>query len=130
MLRYRHDGHIYNSRTNNMARTLITEEQEEEVVRLYRSQKYKIKDIMKMSGVRSEQTIYRILDGADVPRLKSKAPARKLSVTIDDEILTLIEQDNPINLSKWICEKIKEGYRHKTIPQNDTTNTDTNDTTK
>ena len=87
-------------------------------MRLYRSQRYKIKDIMKMSGVRSEQTIYRILDAADVPRLKSKAPARKLSVTIDDEVLTLIEQDNPINLSRWICEKIKDGYRHKMTPQN------------
>ena len=94
-----------------MTRTFITVEQEEEVVRLYRSQKYKIKDIMKMTGVRSEQTIYRILDAADVPRLKSKAPARKLSVTIDDEVLMLIEKDNPINLSKWICEKIKKGCR-------------------
>ena len=94
-----------------MARTLITVDQEEEVTRLYRSQKFKIKDIMKMTGVRSEQTIYRILDAADVPRLKSKAPARKLSVTIDDEVLRLIEQDNPINLSKWICEKIKKGCR-------------------
>ena len=130
MLRYRHDGHIYNSRTNNMARTLITVEQEEEVVRLYRSQRYKIKDIMKMSGVRSEQTIYRILDAADVPRLKSKAPARKLSVTIDDEVLTLIEQDNPINLSRWICEKIKDGYRHKMTPQTRTQMTPQNDTTK
>ena len=113
-----------------MAKTLITVEQEEEVVRLYRSQKYKIKDIMKMSGVRSEQTIYRILDGADVPRLKSKAPARKLSVTIDDEVLTLIEQDNPINLSRWICEKIKDGYRHKMTPQTRTQMTPQNDTTK
>ena len=94
-----------------MTRILITVDQEEEVTRLYRSQKFKIKDIMKMTGVRSEQTIYRILDAADVPRLKSKAPARKLSVTIDDEVLMLIEQDNPINLSKWICEKIKKGCR-------------------
>ena len=84
-------------------------------MRLYRSQKYKIKDIMKMTGVRSEQTIYRIIDAADVPRLKSKAPARKLSVTIDDEVLTLIKEDNPINLSKWICEKIKKGCPPQTL---------------
>ena len=43
-------------------KTLITDEQKEEVKRLYRLQKHTIKQIMKLTGVRSEQTIYVILD--------------------------------------------------------------------
>ena len=47
---------------------LISLEQEEEVVRLYRSEKYTIKQICKMTGVVSEQTIYRILRERNIPK--------------------------------------------------------------
>ncbi|KAA5261601.1 hypothetical protein F2Z41_24625 [Bacteroides faecis] len=43
----------------------ITEEQEKQVVDLYLSGD-KIKEIMSKTGIRSEQTIYRIINNSDI----------------------------------------------------------------
>ena len=39
----------------------LSSEQQEDVVRLYRSKKYSIKEILALTGIGSEQTVYRIL---------------------------------------------------------------------
>lgn len=55
---------------------ILTIEQEEQVVVLYK-QEFEIKEIMRRTGIKSEQTIYRILDRSNIPRrpkLKGVAP--------------------------------------------------------
>lgn len=89
---------------------MISLEQQEDVVRLYKEQKHTIKEIIKLTGVRSEQTIYRILDGWEIPRLKIRKPARKITITIDEDVDELLRKEKPKNISKWANEMIKRGY--------------------
>lgn len=87
----------------------ITLEQIEEVVRLYMSKKYSIKEILVQTGVRSEQTIYRILDGRnDIERMRRKSPVKKISITLDEDTNKIIDKTNPKNLSEWVCSCIKK----------------------
>lgn len=94
-------------------KTLITDEQKEEVKRLYRLQKHTIKQIMKLTGVRSEQTIYVILDDARIPRFKTRNIVRRISVGIDEELNNIIEKETPKNTAEFICNMAKEGYYAK-----------------
>ncbi|ATV32545.1 hypothetical protein CUC00_08400 [Prevotella intermedia] len=91
-------------------RNSITEQQKKEVIRLYRLQKYTIKQIMKLTGVRSEQTIYVILDEARVPRFKTREIVKKISVGLDQELYDIIKKEQPKNVAEWVCERAKEGY--------------------
>lgn len=90
---------------------MITVEQENEVVRLYKAQRHTIKEIMSMTGVGSEQTIYRILDDRGIPRLKVRKPTRKITIGLDEETERLLTQANPKNISEWVCTMIKKGYK-------------------
>ncbi len=80
------------------------------VVELYRQGDVPIKDIMRLAGVPSEQTVYAILDEAGVPRMKTRKAAKKISITIDEELNELIKEACPKNTSKWICEMAKIGF--------------------
>jgi len=71
---------------------LITLEQEEEVVRLYRSEKYTIKQICKMTGVLSEQTIYRILRERNIPKREIRIITKKISVSLDHETELILDK--------------------------------------
>ena len=85
----------------------ITQGQTEAVIRLYRAQKLTIKQIMDETGVKSEQTIYRILDENDIPRLQQRETVRKASISFDADTWGIIERKAPKNLSKFICDLIK-----------------------
>lgn len=85
----------------------ITQEQTEAVIRLYRAQKLTIKQIMDETGVKSEQTIYRILDENGIPRLQQREMVRKASISFDADTWVIIERKAPKNLSKFICDLIK-----------------------
>lgn len=65
---------------------------------------------MRLTGVRSEQTIYAILDDARVPRLKTRNIVRKISVGIDEELNEIIEKENPKNIAEFVCNMAKKGY--------------------
>ena len=91
-------------------RNSITEQQKKEVIRLYRLQKYTIKQIMKLTGVRAEQTIYVFLDEARVPRFKTREIVKKISVGLDQELYDIIRKEQPKNVAEWVCERTKEGY--------------------
>ena len=91
-------------------RTPISIDQEKEVVRLYRAQKHTIKQIMSLTGVRSEQTVYRILDSRDIPRLKVRKPTRKISIGLDEKTDEILKRVKPKNVSEWVCKMIKKGY--------------------
>ena len=83
-------------------RTPISIDQEEEVVRLYRAQKHTVKQIMALTGVRSEQTIYRILDNR-----------KKISICLDEETDDILKRAKPKNVSEWVCEMIVKGYSNR-----------------
>ncbi|MBS6328004.1 MAG: hypothetical protein KH425_00150 [Prevotella bivia] len=92
---------------------MITLEQQEEVVRLYQSHLLTIKQIMMVSGVKSEQTIYRILDDYRIPRREKRQAEMRLCISVDEYTAYIIDKAAPINISKWICEQIKENYKRK-----------------
>ena len=68
----------------------ITDKQKEEVKRLYLLQKHTVRQIMELTGVRSEQTIYVILDDARIPRFKTRNIVRRISIGIDEELNNII----------------------------------------
>lgn len=100
----------YKKIDKDMRGNKITLEQEEKVVRLYITRKYSIRDIMKKTEVRSEQTIYRILSNYDVPLIRRKS-VTKVSITLDEEAARILQEVNPYNVSDYVCEMIKKGSR-------------------
>ena len=85
----------------------LSSEQQEEVVRLYRSKKYSIKEILALTGVGSEQTVYRILAGRDdIEMMRRTSPTKKYSVNLDTEAVRVLETVNPRNISQWINDLI------------------------
>lgn len=89
---------------------IIEREKREEVVRLYKEEKHTIKEIMKITGVRSEQTIYAILDETHISRFKTRKVVKKISVGVDAELYEIIEKENPKNIAKFVCNMAKKGY--------------------
>lgn len=89
---------------------MISIEQEQEVIRLYRGRKNSIKQIMAKTGVRSEQTIYRILSANNVSLLKKRKPTKRISVGLDEEAERIIRKARPRNVSEFVSEMIKRGY--------------------
>lgn len=85
----------------------LSSEQQEEVVRLYRSKKYSIKEILALTGVGSEQTVYRIIAGRDdVEMMRRTSPTKKYSVNLDTEAVKVLDTVNPRNISQWINDLI------------------------
>lgn len=92
----------------------ISSEQQEEVVKLYRSKKYSIKEILDKTGVRSEQTVYRILAGRDdIEMMRRTSPSKKYSINLDEKAQSIIESVKPRNISQWINELIIKVYEDK-----------------
>lgn len=89
---------------------MIKLEQQELCERLYREGDHTIKEIMATTGIRSEQTIYRILDAAEIPRRPSRKAVHKISLSIDKDTMEIIKKENPKNISEWICNIIKDKY--------------------
>lgn len=94
----------------NMPGKRITLKQEEEAVRLYRSHQCSIKDILAKTGIKSEQTLYRILISRDIPPMLRKATAR-ISLRADKEVSKIVEREKPRNISEYLCYLIREGYK-------------------
>ena len=90
----------------------ITLQQEEEVVRLYRKGGCSINSIMEQTGVRSKQTIYRILSSCNIRKIRRKGggTASRVNLLLDEETARIIEVAKPRNISEFICEMIKKGY--------------------
>lgn len=87
----------------------ITLEQEEEVVRLYRSKKHSIKEILSLTGIGSGQTVYRILAGRDdIEMIRRTNPAKKLCVNLDSDAAKCLKKAHPKNVSEWISNCIKK----------------------
>lgn len=86
---------------------MITLEQQEKCIKLYRDGQHTIKQILAETGIRSEQTVYRILDQAGIPRRPARMSVMKVSVNLDKGAVDVIEKVKPKNLSEFVSEAIK-----------------------
>lgn len=86
-------------------RRSITLDQESRVLSLYK-QGIAIKEIIKETGVRSEQTIYRILDSNGVPRRPKVRGVRKIFVTIEEDVAAILDKEQSVSLY------VNEAIRH------------------
>lgn len=93
---------------------MIKEYQKKECVRLYIEGILTIKEIMAETGIRSEQTIYRILDSAGIPRRPDRKTEWRAAISFDKETSDIIDEVRPRNLSAWVCKMIKEAYNINT----------------
>ncbi len=92
-------------------RRSITLDQESRVLSLYKDG-IAIKEIIRETGVRSEQTIYRILDSNDVPRRPKVRGVRKIFVTIEEDVAAILDKEQSVSL--YVNEAIRyyHGSRH------------------
>ena len=88
-------------------RRSITLDQESRVLSLYEDG-IAIKEIIREAGVRSEQTIYRILDSNDVPRRPKVRGVRKIFVTIEEDVAAILDKEQSVSL--YVNEAIR--YYH------------------
>lgn len=82
----------------------ITLDQESRVLSLYKDG-IAIKEIIKETGVRSEQTIYRILDSNGVPRRPKVRGVRKVFVTIEEDVAAILDKEQSVSL--YVNEAIR-----------------------
>lgn len=82
----------------------ITLDQESRVLSLYK-QGIAIKEIIKETGVRSEQTIYRILDSNDVPRRPKVRGVKRILVMIEEDVAAILDKEQSVSL--YVNEAIR-----------------------
>lgn len=85
-------------------RRSITLDQESRVLSLYKDG-IAIKEIIRETGVRSEQTIYRILDSNGVPRRPKVRGVRKIFVTIEKDVAAILDKEQSVSL--YVNEAIR-----------------------
>ena len=92
-------------------RRSITLDQEPRVLSLYKDG-MAIKEIMKDTEIKSEQTIYRILDSNGVPRRPKVRGVRKIFVTIEEDVAAILNKEQSVSL--YVNEAIRfyHGSRH------------------
>ncbi|MDB0759316.1 helix-turn-helix domain-containing protein [Phocaeicola vulgatus] len=92
-------------------RRSITLDQESRVLSLYKDG-IAIREIIRETGVRSEQTIYRILDSNGVPRRPKVRGVRKIFVTIEEDVASILDKEQSVSL--YVNEAIRyyHGNRH------------------
>ncbi|SDB77163.1 Helix-turn-helix domain of resolvase [Bacteroides ovatus] len=83
---------------------ILTIEQEEQVIALYK-QEFTIKEIIKHTGVKSEQTIYRILDKNNIPRRPKLKGVGKVFITVEEDVAQILEKQT--NISLYVNEAIR-----------------------
>lgn len=85
-------------------RRSITLDQESRVLSLYKDG-IAIKEIIRETGVRSEQTIYRILDGNGVPRRPKVRGVKRILVMIEEDVAAILDKEQSVSL--YVNEAIR-----------------------
>lgn len=85
-------------------RRCITLEQESRVLSLYKDG-MAIKEIMGKTDIRSEQTIYRILDSNGVPRRPKVRGVKKILVKIEEDVAAILDREQSVSL--YVNEAIR-----------------------
>ena len=91
---------------------MITEEQKRTCLQLYKEGNVSIKEILERTGIGSEQSVYRIVDEAGLPRQR-RSSARKASISFDEDTWAIIERHQPRKLSQFVCEAIRKVHGRK-----------------
>lgn len=92
---------------------MIRDYQKAKCIQLYKEGILTIKEIMSQTGIRSEQTIYRILDAACIPRRPARPTEYRATISFDKDTAEIIDKVHPRNLSTWVCKMIKEAYYNR-----------------
>ena len=82
----------------------ITLDQEFRVLSLYKDG-MAIKEIIRETGVRSEQTIYRILDSNGVPRRPKVRGVKRILVMIEEDVAAILDKEQSVSL--YVNEAIR-----------------------
>lgn len=82
----------------------ITIEQENKVIDLYQK-KVAIKEIIRITGIKSEQTIYRLLDNNKIPRRPKVKVVAKVFVSLEKDVAQIL--DKQANISRYINEAVR-----------------------
>ncbi|WP_285829393.1 helix-turn-helix domain-containing protein [Phocaeicola sartorii] len=92
-------------------RRSITLDQESRVLSLYKVG-MAIKEIMKETDIKSEQTIYRILDCNGVPRRLKVNGVKRILVMIEEDVAAILDKEQSVSL--YVNEAIRyyHGNRH------------------
>lgn len=85
-------------------RRCITLEQESRVLSLYKDG-MAIKEIMGKTDIRSEQTIYRILDSNGVPRRPKVNAVKRILVMIEEDVAAILDREQSVSL--YVNEAIR-----------------------
>lgn len=64
-----------------------------------------IKEIMGKTDIRSEQTIYRILDSNGVPRRPKVRGVKKILVKIEEDVAAILDREQSVSL--YVNEAIR-----------------------
>lgn len=88
-------------------RRSITLDQESRVLSLYKDG-MAIKEIIRETGVRSEQMIYRILDSNGVPRRPKVNGVKRILVMIEEDVAAILNKEQSVSL--YVNEAIR--YYH------------------
>lgn len=92
---------------------IYTDEVREKCAKLYK-QGLTIKEIMQGTGLKSTQTVYRILEECKVEIKSMKGGGRKvIAISLDDDTMKILEIKKPRNVSNFICRAVK-GY-HRSV---------------
>lgn len=89
---------------------MITKNKENDVLTLYAKQKYSIAEIMRLTDIRSTQTIYRILAKHGIKKQRREKQTRIISVCLDEKADKILKAISPRNVSDLICNLIKRSY--------------------
>lgn len=85
---------------------MISQEQRKQCIDLYR-QGIAISEIINQTGIRSTQTIYKILQSGNIERRPTKAGFRA-TISFDEQTAEIIRKANPKNLSQYICMMVQK----------------------
>lgn len=84
----------------------ISIDQELLLISLYKSEAYSIKEIMLKTGIKSEQTIYRLLDQNGIPRRPKVNGVTKILVSLERDVADILIS------KKYISRYVNEAVRY------------------
>lgn len=82
--------------------------QESKVLELYQQSDISLKEIMRQTGIKSPDTIYRLLDEKNIPRRHGLEGTQK-SFYIEKDVLDILNQQS--NASRYVNEAVR--YYHQ-----------------
>ena len=85
---------------------LLTTKQEIDAANLYKDG-LAIKEIMRQTDIKSEQTIYRILDEFGIPRRPKLKGVSKVFFTLEEDVVKILDDQPKMARSTFVNEAIR-----------------------